>query len=471
MIGGAVVGSSIRDLRIANELAERGYDVHVFWAIDETPTMKLHPNIKHHLFFHAARYNGIFLNLFRWKISPFDEWIGRSVSFCTPLSLRMWIYQKGLGSFDLVQWALTGLINHICRGVEKDTGMLKRFAKVINREKITHLIPNLSVFGPFCNQVKQNVDHDIKHLLTFQGFEVYSQYAREIGRADEMHRVVTEAARASDYSAVAVSEDYKQRIQSELGLRSDELTVLPACIELSSVMPREHAERIVSQKLPDYQSDVPLITYMGRQDPEKGIDLLMYAAKMLRQRGQQFQLAICGTTAWGQDYRDACRRISFHLRLPVLEADYMTEEERTALYRASRCIVYPSIHREPFGMVPVEAMAQSTPVVVPDTGGVADLPFFKGLQAGLQFRSWDTADLATQLERMLTDESFHQSCSRNARQIADQYSVERVTDSLLELLEIDRTPPNAAIDSKEEADSAAAVSSAEPAESQGTAVA
>lgn len=471
MIGGALVGSMIRDLRIANELAGRGYDVHVFWAIDETPTMELHPAIKQHLFYNAARYNGIFLNLFRWKFCRIDEWIGRTVSFCTPLQLRLWVYQKGLGSFDLVKWALAGLINHICWGVEKDPGMLRRFAKVINREKITHLIPNLSVFGPFCNQVKPYVDHDIKHLLTFQGFEVYSQYAREIGRSEEMHRVVTEAARSSDYAAVAVSEDYKQRIQSELGLRDDELTVLPACIELSSVMPREHAERTVAKRLPEYRPGLPLVTYMGRQDPEKGIDLLMYAAKMLQQRGRQFQLAICGTTAWGHAYRDACRRISFHLRLPVLEADYMSEEERTALYRASHCVVYPSIHREPFGMVPVEAMAQSTPVVVPDSGGVADLPFHNGLQAGLRFRSWDTADLAAQLERLLNDTSLHQSFSQNARQVAERYSVERVTNGLLELLELDLTPLNAPSEADAETDSTALERSSKPAAPQDSVVA
>jgi glycosyltransferase involved in cell wall biosynthesis len=269
---------------------------------------------------------------------------------------------------------------------------------------------------------------------------------------------------------VAVSEDYKRRIQHELGLLSEELTVLPACVELSSIMPREDAEQLIAKRLPGYQADLPLVTYMGRQDPEKGIDLLLYAAKMLQEKGERFQLAVCGTTAWGSSYRDACRRISFHLRVPVLEADYLSDEERTALYRASHCIVYPSIHREPFGMVPVEAMAQSTPVIVPDTGGIADLPFAGECRAGLRFRSWDTVDLAAQLERMLNDESLYQSLSRNARQIAEQYSAERVANGLLELLQIDLEAPKAPLDSDEDSQSAAG-RTLEPAETQGTVVA
>ena len=34
MSGGALVGAIIRDLRLANELAERGFSVHIFWVLE-----------------------------------------------------------------------------------------------------------------------------------------------------------------------------------------------------------------------------------------------------------------------------------------------------------------------------------------------------------------------------------------------------------------------------------------------------
>lgn len=436
VIGGAMVGSVIRDLRIANELADRGYRVHVFWAIDGSCPFEVHPNIVHHNFFSAARYNGILQNIFRWKISPIDDFAGSTITSLFPQKLRLSMYQKGLGGFDFIKWSLNGLIRHVSRGVEQDPGLLKRFARVINREKITHLLPNLSIFGPFCHAVKPYVNHELKYLNIFQGYEVYSNYAEDIGLREDLFRALVDGARNADFPSMTVSHDYKSRVKQDLNLTDDDLTVMPACVELTDLMPLERAEQLVAGKLDGYQKDRPLVTYMGRQDPEKGIDLLMYAAKILTERNIDFQLAICGTTAWGNTYREACRRIADNLRLPVLETGFLSNDERTALYRASYCIVYPSIHREPFGMVPVEAMTQSTPIVVPDLGGVAELPFGDDLQAGLQFRAWDSADLAHQLERLLTDREMYSRFSSQAREVAEQYSVDRITDRELQLMGI-----------------------------------
>jgi|GEM_PF-514804 glycosyltransferase involved in cell wall biosynthesis len=436
MIGGAVVGSVIRDLRIANELAARGYRVHVFWAIDESCPYDLHPDIVHHKFFNAARYNGILQNIFRWKISPIDDFAGSAFTSLFPQKMRLKLYQQGLGGFDFIKWSLTGLIRHVSRGVENDPGMLKRFARVINREKITHLLPNLSIFGPFCSAVKPYVNHDVKYLNIFQGYEVYSNYAEDIGLRDDLFRALTKGARDADYPSMTVSLDYKNRVKQDLGLTDNDLCVMPACVDFTDLMPIERAEQLVDSKLDGYRPDCPMITYMGRQDPEKGIDLLLYAAKILQDRGLDFQLAICGTTAWGSSYRQACHRIADNLRLSVLETGFLSDEERTALYRVSHSVIYPSIHREPFGMVPVEAMTQATPVIVPDIGGVAELPFADNLQAGLQFRSWDSADLADQIERLLSDGDMYSRFASQAREIARKYSVEHVADRELELMGI-----------------------------------
>ena len=83
------------------------------------------------------------------------------------------------------------------------------------------------------------------------------------------------------------------------------------------------------------------------------------------------QIYVCGPTAFGSTYSKVCRQIAEELRMPVEWCKFVPDELRSALFAASRCVVYPSIHREPFGMVPVEAMAQGTPAIVPDTGGVA----------------------------------------------------------------------------------------------------
>src|SRR5258705_3201461 len=71
-------------------------------------------------------------------------------------------------------------------------------------------------------------------------------------------------------------------------------------------------------------------------------------------------------------------------------------EMRDALYAYSRCIVYPSIHREPFGMVAAESMSHGTPVIVPDIGGINQTNESYGVRRGLALLSWDLGRPARQ---------------------------------------------------------------------------
>jgi hypothetical protein len=101
-------------------------------------------------------------------------------------------------------------------------------------------------------------------------------------------------------------------------------------------------------------------------------------------------------------------------------------------------VVYPSIHGEPFGMVPIEAMAQATPVIVPDQGGVAGLTKVGEARGGLRFQTWDSGDLARQIEQLCSDAKVHADLSEGALRIADYFSVARMGDRILDHLELPR---------------------------------
>lgn len=188
---------------------------------------------------------------------------------------------------------------------------------------------------------------------------------------------------------------------------------------------------VLKPKFPNLHRDLPIVTYIGRQDSEKGIDLLLYAAKILQTRGIHIQLVVCGGSSFGQRYRDVLRHIAEHLRLNIHHRRRIPTPMRDALYAYSRCVVYPSIHREPFGMVAAEAMSHGTPVIVPDLGGITEVIQANGLAAGLTFKSWDSASLADQLQRILTDDTLHKTLSANTRRLAANFTVDRMTDAIL----------------------------------------
>jgi glycosyltransferase involved in cell wall biosynthesis len=115
---------------------------------------------------------------------------------------------------------------------------------------------------------------------------------------------------------------------------------------------------------------------------------------------------------------------------------------RTALFSLAHCVVYPSIHREPFGMVAAEAAAHGTPAIVPDHGGVASAIETGGgtETAGLRFRSWDSGDLAAQIERLLSDRPLHARLSEAGPRVAEHFSIANLADRVLRHIGLPPTP-------------------------------
>jgi len=56
LLGGPISGALIRDIRLANELARRGFGVHIWWAMDRSDALELDERIGRHWLFHGLRY-------------------------------------------------------------------------------------------------------------------------------------------------------------------------------------------------------------------------------------------------------------------------------------------------------------------------------------------------------------------------------------------------------------------------------
>src|SRR4030095_1415193 len=97
---------------------------------------------------------------------------------------------------------------------------------------------------------------------------------------------------------------------------------------------------------------------------------------------------------------------------------------------------YPSIHREPFGMVAAEAMSHGTPVLVPNLGGITEAVSVNGQSGGLTFSPWDSADLARQPDRLLSEEPLYTQLKSHTRAIAANFTTQRMADQVLQHLGI-----------------------------------
>lgn len=413
---GSYEGAVVRDMRLANELHRRGWPVVVYWMMEQNRDL-VAPGIRQRVLCRGFRYQ-------RQKPSWFFDALGNVLDIYPAQRRRRFMQQHP----NYVNHLMYNFVGAICDG---DEGLVDRLEKFMIADGATHLLPTFAMTCPFARAAKRRGRHKFDYLVTFQGEEIFANYAAKIGRLEDYYRALRESVAGSGWPAVAVSRDYIGRLHEEMAIDDSRLVPIYPGIEIPSSNGAKPPFETLLTKIPGLRPDVPIVTYFGRQDSEKGIDLLLYAAKMLSQRGVAMQLVACGGSSFGLKYREVCEQIAGHLRVKVMWKRRVSDEVRAALYAHSRCVVYPSIHREPFGMVAAEAMSHGTPVLVPDQGGITEAIRWNGTAGGLTFKSWDTADLAEQLHRLLSDDALHAQLAANARPVAAHFSIAAMTDRVL----------------------------------------
>jgi glycosyltransferase involved in cell wall biosynthesis len=432
---GSFEGAIIRDMRLANALHKRGHKVVIYWMLEKNSEL-VDPGIQQRMLCRGPRYQ------FEKPCGVMDK-LSAPV-FSLPPAMRKAFMQRRP---DYVDRLMSNFARSICAGGRDDPKLARRLARFIKEDGVTHLLPTFAMICPFAQRAKETQIANFDYLVTFQGEEIFANYAQRLGLLPQYTKQLNEVVAASPWPAVAVSRDYMNRLSDEYGIDTTRLRPIYPGIDLPKSRAEEKPDfKVLFPKFPLLKLDPnePIVTYLGRQDSEKGIDLLLYAAKILQQRGLKFQLVICGGSSFGERYRDAIKHIAEHLRVFIHHRRWIIREMRDALFAHSRCIVYPSIHREPFGMVAAEAMSYGTPVLVPDIGGITESIEVDGLSGGLKFKTWDSADLANQLQRLLTDDQLHAELSANTRTIAANFTVDRMTDGVLAhlgLAPLQPTPP------------------------------
>jgi len=425
---GSYLGSTVRDLTLANSLHRRGYKVVIYWMLDWNPALA-DPGIEHRLLCHGTRYH------FRRPSAFMDRVVG-SAAFLLPPSLRMRMAQSLSGYVDRLLGNLVGALHAT---PESDAGLVRRLRRFIDRDGITHLMMSFGSIGVLALAAKRQSGLAFDYSLTFQGDEEFAGYARRADRFETYRSRLNEAVAGSRWPALLVSNDYRERISEELGVPRQSMRVVYNGIEPPALSAKP-SRAVLEGLFPGLRQDLPIVTYFGRQETEKGIDLLLYAARQLERHGIPLQLVVCGAIAKDASYKRVIADLGNHLGVTLFQAGVVSREIRDALFAHSHCVVCPSVNREPFGLVVAEAMSHGTPVVVPDYGGITEVMQEDDRVGGLTFRAWDSGDLARQLESLLASETLHHELAGNARSLAERFTADRMTDRVLLHLGIAERP-------------------------------
>ena len=169
------------------------------------------------------------------------------------------------------------------------------------------------------------------------------------------------------------------------------------------------------------------LLFVGRLCPAKGVQDAIAALAFLP-RAATLEIAGRGDPATRHQLDELARRMGVAERV-VFSAE--TERSRLAhRYRDADVVVFPSRWPEPFGLVPLEAMACGTPVVATGTGGSGEYLSHEG--NSLLVRPADPPALATAVSRLAGDPGLRARLVREGLATAARLDVERLAAVLEE---------------------------------------
>lgn len=157
-----------------------------------------------------------------------------------------------------------------------------------------------------------------------------------------------------------------------------------------------------------------LVLAWGRVQYEKGFQILARAVGQLRYRIGGLECTIAGRGSYLPELQSQVdvAGVGDIIELPGFVSD---SQLRAATHRAG-CIVIPSLY-EPFGVVALEALASGAPLIVADTGGLAEL--VGGTGSALLFEPGNADQLADCIERVLTDQMLADELVERGHQLLE----------------------------------------------------
>jgi phosphatidylinositol alpha-mannosyltransferase len=171
------------------------------------------------------------------------------------------------------------------------------------------------------------------------------------------------------------------------------------------------------------------ILFAGRQEPRKGLHVLLKAWPEIRRRSGA-RLRIVGADPL------AVRLLLARERVPDEGIDvlgFLSQEELTAELLRAKALVAPSLGGESFGMVLTRAFACATPVLASDIDGYREV---MTETAGVSFPAGDVAALTDAVVDLLENEPRRAALGAGARQIAiERYSWHDIGRRLAEIYE------------------------------------
>ncbi|RUS94995.1 glycosyl transferase [Dulcicalothrix desertica PCC 7102] len=177
----------------------------------------------------------------------------------------------------------------------------------------------------------------------------------------KIYAAFLERSNIAGASALHFTSNQEAKVSERFGVKTRDI-ILPLGVTPSANQSEENirAKYCISE-------NVPIILFMSRIDPKKGLDLLIPALERIQAQGLNFHFILAGTNPQDPNYETSIRtqleNSPLHQHTTI--TGFVTGASKSALLEASDIFVLPSYY-ENFGIAVAEAMVAGRPVVISD---------------------------------------------------------------------------------------------------------
>jgi glycosyltransferase involved in cell wall biosynthesis len=176
----------------------------------------------------------------------------------------------------------------------------------------------------------------------------------------KIYTALWERGNIAGSAAIHFTSQQEAKISERFGVNTNDL-IIPLGVQYQSV---DIADCDVRTQL-DIPPDIPLLLFLSRIEPKKGLNLLLPALETLLAEGLTFHFVLAGSNPQDPDYEAmiAAQVKASALAKCTTMTGFVTGEFKAALLQQADLFVLPSYY-ENFGIAVAEAMAAGTAVCI-----------------------------------------------------------------------------------------------------------
>lgn len=254
------------------------------------------------------------------------------------------------------------------------------------------------------------------YLIWGHGSEVY--YPMLVIKFIYIFKLVLKNADA----VIALTEDMKKAIKK---IYNRDVLVIPNGIDLEKF---KDLSKVTLRKGWKIEDEEKILTFVGTLRPFKGVEYLIRAMKIIRQKNADARLMLVGN---GEN-REKLEKLVKELILEeyVRFIGKVQNEEVPEYMVASDIFILPSLS-EGFPVTVLEAMASGLPIIVTRVRGLQEI--IKDGENGFLVEPKNPEQIAEKVLMLLEDEELRERISRNNKKRVNDYSWESIVERVEEV--------------------------------------